>query len=199
MDAVVMVSAAYLIGSIPVPYLVARLVADVDVRAAGEGNVGARNVFHVVGASWGIVAFVADFGKGALVAALFGGETVWKLALAGGAVLLGHAFPVWLGFVGGKGLSTIGGFTVVLMPWAAVIGTAAAAATWAMSKRFLPTTVVAIVVSIIAGPATGVSWSVVATVVGLFALTGVKRALDERRMRVVEARTGWDRVRGLGS
>jgi hypothetical protein len=85
------------------------------------------------------------------------------------------------------------------MPWAAAIGGAAAAIAWAISRRFLPTTVAAIVVAIVAAPVVGVPLRTVATVVLLFALTGVKRALDERRMREVEAATGWDRVRGLST
>lgn len=196
-DVLAIVAVAYLVGSIPAPYLVARFVAGVDLRQAGEGNVGARNVFHVVGAFWGIVTFAADFAKGALVAALVVGRPAPELLLAGIAVLAGHAFPIWLGFVGGKGLSTVGGFAAVVMPWAAAVGGAGAAVAWGSSRRFMPTAAGAIVIAILAAPFTGVAWSVLVTVVLLFALTGLKRVLDESRMRRVEAITGWDRSRGL--
>jgi glycerol-3-phosphate acyltransferase PlsY len=198
-DVISAVVAGYLLGSIPAAYLIARSVDGIDVRQEGEGNVGARNVFHVVGARWGIATFLADFAKGAVVAAMFHDGPRWQLALAGVAVLAGHAYPIWLRFLGGKGLSTVGGFTVVLMPWAAAIGGAGAAVAWGLSRRFLPTTVVAIVLAIVAAPVTGVTLPVLATIVALFALTGVKRALDERRMREVEARTGWDRTQGMVS
>jgi glycerol-3-phosphate acyltransferase PlsY len=188
---------AYFVGSIPAPYLIARVVAGVDLREAGEGNVGARNVFHVVSAFWGIVTFAADFAKGALVAVLFVSRPTPEFLLAGVAVLVGHAFPIWLGFVGGKGLSTVGGFAAIVMPWAAAVGGAGAAVAWGFSRRFMPTTAVAIVIAILAAPLTGVAWSVMVTVVLLFALTGLKRVLDESRMRRVEAVTGWDRSRGL--
>ena len=187
----------YLIGSIPGAYLIGRAVADVDVRTEGEGNVGARNVFHVVGSRWGIVVFLADFAKGAVVAAIFLRQPTWQLALAGAAVFIGHAYPVWLGFIGGKGLSTIAGFASVLMPLAVLCGAAAAGAVWLATRRFLPSTVTAIVVAIVGAPLVGVSVATVGIVLGLFVLAGVKRALDESRMRAIEARTGWDRTRGL--
>lgn len=187
---------AYLIGSIPVSFLITWYVRGADVREIGEGNAGARNVFHEVGAGWGIATFLADFGKGALVALLFGGSSTGQLLLAGTFVLLGHAYPAWLGFVGGKGLATAGGFSVVLIPWAAAIAGAGAGLAWTLSRRFLPTVVVAIVVGILSAPLVGYRLVVVASILGLFVLTGVKRGLDEARMRRVEARTGWDRLNG---
>jgi len=196
-DASLTILGSYLIGSIPAAYLIARLVGSVDIRQTGEGNVGARNVFHVVGPAWGIVAFVADFAKGILVATLHLGQPGWRLAVAGASVLAGHAYPLWLRFVGGKGLSTVGGFGVVLMPVAAAIGAGAAAVAWGSTRVFMPTLVTVIVVAIVAGPLVGTPWHRLAIVTALFALTGVKRALDESRMREIEASTGWHRTRGL--
>lgn len=194
---VVTVVIGYLLGSVPAAYLVGRAVADVDVRDEGEGNVGARNVFHVVGSRWGIVVFLLDAVKGAAVAAIFAGGPPWQLALAGAAVFIGHAYPVWLGFVGGKGLSTIAGFATVLMPVAVLLGAAGSGVVWVLTHRFLPTTIAAIVVAVVSAPLVGVPWSTVAIVLGVFVLAGVKRALDEPRMREIEARTGWDRTTGL--
>lgn len=187
---------SYLVGSIPASYLIARHVLAVDVRQVGEGNAGARNVFHEVGHTWGLVTFLADFGKGALVAALFVGEGTGRLFLAGAFVFLGHAYPVWLRFVGGKGLATVGGFSVVLIPWAGVIGGAASGVVWGLTRRFLPTTVAAIVVAVAVAPFVGYRLMLVGVILGLFVLTGIKRGLDEPRMRRIEARTGWDRSRG---
>ncbi len=187
---------AYALGSFPAAYLIARLASEKDVREIGEGNVGARNVFHVVGSSWGITTFAVDFLKGILAAVLFADGPTWQLPVAGVFVLLGHAFPIWLGFVGGKGLSTVGGFSAVVLPWAAAAGVVASGVAWMLRRRFLPTLVAAIVVTIVAAPLLGYELTSVALVIGLFGLTGVKRALDEPRMRRIEARTGWDRLHG---
>lgn len=187
---------AYTVGSIPIGFLIARGVADIDIRNAGEGNVGARNVFHEVGGHWGIITFLGDFAKGALVAVALGGAPRWQLALGGVFVLLGHAFPVWLHYIGGKGLSTVGGFSAILLPWAGLIGAAGAGLVWAITRRFLPTTVTAIVLAIVAAPIVGHAFAHVVTVLCLFALVGVKRAIDEPRMREIEAATGWDRLEG---
>ncbi len=197
--AVAIIIVCYLIGSIPSAFLIGRAVAGVDVRTEGEGNVGARNVFHVVGSRWGLVVFLADFAKGALAAAIVVARDAptWQVALAGVAVFIGHAYPVWLGFVGGKGLSTIAGFATVMMPLAVLLGAVAAAVVWVPTRRFMPTTVATIAVAIVGAPFVGVPVATVGVVVGLFVLAGVKRALDESRMREIEARTGWDRTRGL--
>jgi acyl phosphate:glycerol-3-phosphate acyltransferase len=112
------------------------------------------------------------------------------------AVIAGQAFPVWLGFVGGKGVATASGFCMALFPLAAVVGGASAGAVFVVTRRFLPTVVVAIVVSLVAAAVLGgaaASWCIA---VSLFVLTGIKRALDEPRMRRIEASTGWDRATG---
>jgi glycerol-3-phosphate acyltransferase PlsY len=187
---------AYLIGSIPAAYLVGRMAGGLDVRVAGEGNAGARNVFHEVGPVWGVVVFGADFGKGLLVALLFRGDPLWQLGIAGVFVILGHGYPIWLRFVGGKGLASAIGFMVGLLPLAALVGTTAAAVTWLVSWRFLPTTVAAIVVTIVSAPLTGAPWAWIGISLGVFLTVALKRLADEARMREIESRTGWDRARG---
>ena len=196
-DLAAAIVAGYLIGSFPTAYVVGRAVAGHDLRVEGEGNIGARNAFHVIGKRWGIVVFAIDFLKGVGVVALFHSRPDWELGAAATAALVGHCYPVWLRFVGGKGLSTVAGVTVALMPAAAAAGTAAAAAVWVARRRFLPTTVAAIVVTLVAAPLLGAGAFTVALSVWLFVLTGVKRALDEPRMRRVEAVSGWNRTSGL--
>ena len=195
-DLLVAVAIGYLIGSIPVGYLVGKLAADVDIRVTGEGNVGARNVFHVVGTGWGVVVFAADFAKGVAVATLFWNRPVWQLGIAAVSMVVGHAYPVWLGFIGGKGLAAAGGFAVALMPWGGAIGIGAAGPVWLMTRRFLPTAVVAIVGTFVAAPFTGAPWSFIALALGAFVAVALKRVIDEPRMKEIEARTGWDRARG---
>jgi len=188
--------AAYLLGSIPAAYLVGRLAGRIDIRVAGEGNVGARNVFHEVGAGWGVVVFAADFGKGAAVALAFQSRPASQLAVAAVFLILGHAYPIWLGFVGGKGVAAAIGFGAALMPWAALAAVAVAGVAWASTRRFLPTLVPAAVALFAIAPFTGVEPAVIGAVLAGFGVVAAKRAFDEPRMRRIEAETGWDRHLG---
>lgn len=187
---------AYLIGSIPSAYIVGRLVAGIDIRVAGEGNVGARNAYHVVGHRWGVAVCLIDAAKGGVVAVALRDRPTWQLMLGGIAVIAGHGFPLWLGFVGGKGVATASGFGIALFLPAAVIGGAGAGAAFAVTRRFLPALIVAIVGTFATAMILGGGAVTLGVVLGLFALTGVKRALDEPRMREIEASTGWDRAAG---
>ena len=121
--------AGYLLGSIPFGYLIVRLTRGTDVRASGSGNIGATNVNRVAGAGAGLATLLLDAGKGYLAVWLAGrmtgGEVAW-MAAAGLAAVVGHLYPVWLGFRGGKGVATAVGVFVPLC-WMAV---AAAAVVW---------------------------------------------------------------------
>jgi glycerol-3-phosphate acyltransferase PlsY len=110
---------AYLIGSFPTAYLVARLRKGVDIRDVGSRNLGAMNVFYKVGFFWGLLVLVVDIGKGALGVAIahFLGQGLIVEMLAGVAVVLGHDFPVFLKFHGGRGGASCIGILVYLMPW----------------------------------------------------------------------------------
>ena len=111
---------AYLVGSIPFSYLVAKW-RGIDVRTVGSGNVGATNVMRSAGTVPGLVAFALDAAKGAvavLVAQRLTREPGVPAAAALAAVL-GHIFPVWLRFKGGKGVATGAGAFVPLAPLAA--------------------------------------------------------------------------------
>ena len=117
---------AYLLGSIPFSYLVARQKG-VDVRRVGSGNVGATNVMRSVSVAAGLVAFALDAAKGAvavLLARLL--EPSGPLpTLAGVLAVLGHMYPVWLRFRGGKGVATGAGAFLPLAPLATVCALAA--------------------------------------------------------------------------
>lgn len=187
---------AYALGSIPTAYLVGKLVGGKDVRQVGEGNVGARNVFHEVGPGWGVAVTVVDMAKGAAVALLFGRSPLWQLAVGAAFLVIGHGYPVWLRFVGGKGVACAGGFAVALFPWAALIGGAASGVVWLITHRFLPTLITVTVLSLSLAPFTGAELPVVGVAFGAFALVALKRVVDEPRMRRIEEATGWDRARG---
>ncbi len=115
--------AAYLLGSIPFGLLLTKLFGGGDVRRAGSGNIGATNVARVVGPLAGILTLGFDTAKGTAAVWLAGRVTnqsaAWMM-IAAFAVLLGHCFPVWLKFKGGKGVSTALGVFLALSPLAAV-------------------------------------------------------------------------------
>ena len=113
--------AAYLLGSIPFGLLVAKVFGSGDVRRAGSGNVGATNVARVAGPLAGILTLVLDAAQGSAavwLAAHFSGEAAGWMVLAGLAALIGHCFPVWLRFHGGKGVATAAGMFLMLSPLA---------------------------------------------------------------------------------
>ena len=109
---------AYLLGSIPSAYLVARFAAGVDIRQLGNGNMGAKNTFQSLGWLPGLVVVAADVGKGALAMAMARHFHLPEMAvmLAGVCVVLGHDFPLFLRFRGGQGMATIAGVFGVLFP-----------------------------------------------------------------------------------
>jgi glycerol-3-phosphate acyltransferase PlsY len=114
---VIAVVAAYLIGSIPFALLLARRHG-IDVRRVGSGNLGATNVLRTVGARAAIVTLLLDAGKGTMavvVAQQLADGTVVPV-LGALAAIVGHVWPVWLGFRGGKGVATAAGAFALLAP-----------------------------------------------------------------------------------
>ena len=113
---------SYLIGSVPWGYLIARLKG-VDIRQHGSGNIGTANVLRVMGKKWGYLVFLCDFFKGilsvklgSLIAAHFLVNVGLGSVIAAVACVLGHDYPIWLGFKGGKGIATLAGTVLSLFP-----------------------------------------------------------------------------------
>ena len=116
----------YLLGSFPAAYIIAKHRKGIDIRDVGVRNMGGANVIREVGRWAGVLTLVLDIGKGALaiyIAQLLGLSLPWVLA-AGFAALLGHNYPVYIGFRGGKGVATVMGIFFVLSPPAMVSTTA---------------------------------------------------------------------------
>jgi glycerol-3-phosphate acyltransferase PlsY len=121
--AVLVVLGSYLIGSIPSGYL-AGCAKGVDLRKTGSGNIGATNALRVLGKKWGYLVFAADTFKGwfsvTLAYALAGRHSPDHVTVVGilAAIfaLVGHNFPIWLGFRGGKGIATSAGVMIALFP-----------------------------------------------------------------------------------
>src|SRR4030042_1754102 len=113
----------YLLGSIPTAYIIAKMRKGIDIRDVDAGNMGAGNVMRQVGIWEGVVVIVVDMAKGAapiFIAQAFGVSLPWVLA-AGFAAILGHNYPVYVGFRGGQGVATIMGIFFVITPIAMAI------------------------------------------------------------------------------
>jgi acyl phosphate:glycerol-3-phosphate acyltransferase len=118
-----LVLAGYLLGSIPFGIILAKIFGGKDVRQHGSGNIGATNVSRVAGPLAGILTLVLDAAKGGAAVWLAARLTDYRagaMILAGVAALLGHCFPVWLRFKGGKGVATALGIFIALCPLAAL-------------------------------------------------------------------------------
>lgn len=115
-----LILAAYLIGAIPTGVLLTRMTGSEDIRQAGSGNIGATNVYRVAGRKMGILTLVGDCLKGVipvLVASQVFALPDIPLMMVAMAAFLGHCYPIYLGFKGGKGIATALGIFLVLSPW----------------------------------------------------------------------------------
>ena len=112
--------AAYLIGAIPVGFLVARAAAGPDIRRAGSGNIGATNVLRTLGRGPAVLTLVGDIVKGylAVAAARAIGTEAWSAAGGAVAAVAGNCWPLFLAFRGGKGMATGLGAFLAVVPWA---------------------------------------------------------------------------------
>jgi glycerol-3-phosphate acyltransferase PlsY len=134
-----LILASYLVGSIPFGVIVAK-AHGVDLRKVGSGNIGATNVGRALGRKWGVVCFVLDMLKGLVPMLVMmsmlpqekGPRELWIWLGAGGATIVGHVFPVYLGFRGGKGVATSLGVVLGLWPYYTICG-AVAAVSWVLA------------------------------------------------------------------
>ena len=125
MTAALLVLASYLLGAVPTSYIAGRLARGIDLREHGSGNLGATNVFRVLGWRTAAPVFLVDIFKGWLPAYLFprlDGSAGWEWALVyGAAAIVGHVFSVFVGFRGGKGVATGAGVFLALAPAAVLV------------------------------------------------------------------------------
>ena len=113
--------AAYFLGAIPTSYLVVRLVKGQDLRSLGSGNLGATNLYRVLGWRYAVPVALFDAGKGAIPVAFFGpwaGGGATLALLLGLTAVIGHMASIFVGFRGGKGVATGAGVVLALAPWA---------------------------------------------------------------------------------
>ena len=125
----ILILLAYLIGSLPTSVWVSRAFFGIDIRDFGSGNAGATNTFRTLGARWGVFVMLADMLKGLLAVKLAFllpfyvdnefARTGFQIGL-GLAAVIGHIFPVWADFRGGKGVATLFGLILGISPWSAL-------------------------------------------------------------------------------
>lgn len=129
MNELLLIVLAYLIGSVPTAVWVSKSIFDIDIRDYGSGNAGATNTFRVLGPKWGTVVMVVDIVKGIVATSLYVllpylvhdelHRTNLMIGL-GLAAVIGHIYPIWAGFKGGKGVATLLGMAVAIQPLVAV-------------------------------------------------------------------------------
>ena len=108
----------YLLGSIPWGYLISK-TKGIDIRKVGSGNIGGTNVIRALGTKWGLLVAILDLLKGVIPVYLAISFLVfdWQIASVAITPVLGHIFPVWLGFKGGKGVATTLGVLFIILEW----------------------------------------------------------------------------------
>lgn len=119
---------SYLLGSISTSYLIAKKYAGIDIRTTGSGNAGSTNILRTLGKKAGIATFIGDFSKGSIAVIIgkiigerYGIDELTAGYLAVAFVVLGHNYPVFLGFKGGKGVATTVGSMITINPISALI------------------------------------------------------------------------------
>ncbi len=198
LEIILLLVLSYLIGSIPFSYIIARIASGKDVRYNGEGNVGARNVWHLAGPIAGIVAGLLDLSKGVAAYRLALHFTTSEVIvyLAGLAAILGHGFPIFLKGRGGKGISVALGFLLNVVPQAVLLGAVLYGIAWFLTRNF----------NVSAGVGLGsmallallwVSFSEWLMILGLMVVLAIKKVLDRPHETAIRQKSGWFEPRGF--
>jgi glycerol-3-phosphate acyltransferase PlsY len=167
---------SYLIGSLPTAYIVVKRKANIDIRSAGSGNVGTLNAYEVTGKRFiGILVLVVDIAKGAgamLLTRLVFSQEPLVISVALVAVVVGHCFPVWLKFHGGRGLAPAAG-AMIVTGWIFVL---LWLVSWGIGYWFSKNVHVGNIVAIIAAPILGYlipQEIIMRTIVAGFSVSGI--------------------------
>jgi len=126
LNLILLIIFGYLLGSIPSGLLISK-AKGIDIRKVGSGNIGGTNVLRALGSKWAGLTIISDVFKGVIPAylaihpaSIFGGGVNfldWQIALVALSPILGHVFPVWLNFKGGKGVATTAGVLLIFLEW----------------------------------------------------------------------------------
>nr|WP_114166318.1 glycerol-3-phosphate 1-O-acyltransferase PlsY [Exiguobacterium sp. TNDT2] len=187
MTEIIIILISYLLGSIPFALLVGKLGYKVDVREHGSGNLGTTNTFRVLGKKAGTLVLLGDMGKG-LVASLlplfFGSEM--SLLLAGIPAIIGHSYPVFAKFKGGKSVATSAGVLLAAFPWFFVVVVGTFIVTLLVSKTVSLSSMAASVVGLVTVVAYGIiakDWLPLIVIVPLALFIIIKHRSNWQRIR----------------
>jgi glycerol-3-phosphate acyltransferase PlsY len=189
-----LVAAGYLLGSIPFAFLIARRFAAVDVRQVGSGNVGAANVQRTAGWTLGLTVALLDIAKGAaaVLFALAMDENAGTRAATAFAAVVGHVYPVWLRFRGGKGVAVAAGAFGAIAPAATAIATGIFGVVIWMTRyvslgSILAAAALPLLVHLMQGAGSAVSWATGAAALIVWGhRSNVRRLLGRRERRLGE-------------
>ncbi|WP_214794823.1 MULTISPECIES: glycerol-3-phosphate 1-O-acyltransferase PlsY [unclassified Exiguobacterium] len=184
---IIIIILSYLLGAIPFALIIGKLGYRVDVREHGSGNLGTTNTFRVLGKKAGILVLLGDMGKGlvaALLPLLFGSEM--SLLLAGIPAVIGHSYPIFAKFKGGKSVATSGGVLLAAFPWFFFVVVGTFIVTLLISRMVSLSSMAAAVVGLV----TATAYSLV-TKDWLPLIVIVPLAL----FIIIKHRTNWQRIR----
>ena len=187
---------SYLTGSIPFAFIIAKGVKGIDIRYVGEGNVGARNVLHTIGKPYGILVGLLDFLKGCVIALLCLSLNLSFLVtiIAGFSVVLGHDFPVFLKFKGGKGIATAFGFLFVLFPLPTLAASSFMLILFSIRRYFHFAAIIGIgSLPVLWMPIFKNSLKEIIFTICYLSFLGIKRLIDEPHMKKIKEESGWDK------
>ena len=176
---------AFFLGALPWAYILSRVVAGVDIRTVGDGNVGARNTFNEVGHRTGIAVGLLDFGKGAaaiVLARQLGLDDMWVL-VAGMAVIAGHDWTPFLRFQGGQGFAATGGVLFALMPAETMAAIAVASLVLAVSRHWSFSNAVGFAFLPVVAWWTGQPFRMMVFLAAMLCVVGIKKLVDLPRAR----------------
>jgi glycerol-3-phosphate acyltransferase PlsY len=184
---------AYLVGSLPFSQLITSWRAGLNLREVGEGNVGSRNVWHVVGPGWGLLAAALDVAKGWAVytAGAAAHLPLAGMLLGGVAVLLGHQFPIFLRGRGGKGMATALGVVLRLTPLSTMGGLAVMGLVYLAVHDINPALTLGTIATILLPFFMRQPFWVPAYALGLALLLAAKKILDRPHEQQVWASHPW--------
>ncbi|MDF2630869.1 MAG: acyl-phosphate glycerol 3-phosphate acyltransferase [Symbiobacteriaceae bacterium] len=166
----------YLIGAIPFPVIVSRYAKGIDLRQHGSGNMGAANAGRVLGKRWFVAVFLLDFVKGAaaayvarqLLPAYVGVDALLAAAIGAALAVVGHCFPIYVGFKGGLGLAASAGALAIISPWLIVTVGGSILIFWTLSRNMYVGTAAAVALGPVYAHLLMGRWDVTVTV-GLWA------------------------------
>ncbi len=192
MENIIILFIAYFLGAIPWAYIMAKLTKGIDIREHGSGNVGFTNALRTIGKGPAILVFIGDIGKGViavLIAKHFGNPTI--ATLAGFLVVIGHTYPIYLRFKGGKGAAAGFGAFLALLPFEGLLTIAVWAAV-SFSTRYVS---LGTIVAVIAVPITTIVFHENINYI-IFSLVGATFVIIKHRSNIIRLINGTERKMG---